>query len=73
MDFITNLTPSNSYDSILAVVDYLMKMVHFIMRTKIITSERATKLFLDHIFLYHGLPKDIIFDRGLQFASKLWK
>jgi hypothetical protein len=23
--------------------------------------------------LYHGLPKDIIFDHGLQFASKFWK
>jgi hypothetical protein len=65
MDFIINLPPFNSYDSILVVVvDHLMKMVHFISCTKTITGEGTTKLFLDHVFWYHGLSKDIIFDCG---------
>jgi hypothetical protein len=67
------LHPSSSYDSILVVVGYLTKMVHFIMCTKIITNKRTTKLLPDHVFLYHGLLKDISFDHGLQFASKFWK
>jgi hypothetical protein len=50
MDFITNLPPSNSYDSILVMVDCLTKMAHFIACTKTITSEGTTKLFLDHVF-----------------------
>jgi hypothetical protein len=33
----------------------------------------TAKLFLDHVFQYLGLPKYIIFYRGLQFASKFWK
>jgi hypothetical protein len=70
MDFITNLPPFSSYDSILVVVDRLMKMVHFIMCTKTITGKGTTKLLFDHVFWYHGLFKDIIFDCGLQFASK---
>jgi hypothetical protein len=73
MDFITNLPLSSFYDSILLVVDHLMKMIHFILCTKIIIGKGTTKLFFDHVFLYHGLPKDIIFDHGLQFASKFWK
>jgi len=73
MNFITNFPPSDSYDSILVVVDYLMKMIHFIPCAKTITSEITTKLFLDHVFRYHNLPKDIIFDHGLQFAFKFWK
>jgi len=73
MDFITNLPPFNSYDSILVVVDYLTKMVHFIPCTKTITNEGTTKLFLDHVFRYHGLLEDITFDHGPQFASKSWK
>jgi hypothetical protein len=73
MDFTTNLPPSSSYDSILVVVDCLMKTVHFILCIEIITSKRTTKLFLDHVFQYHGLFKDIIFDYGLQFTSKVWK
>jgi hypothetical protein len=50
MDFVTNLPPSNSYDSILVMVDHLTKMAHFISCTKTITGERTTKLFLDHVF-----------------------
>jgi hypothetical protein len=65
MDFITNLPPSNSYDSILVVVDCLMKMVHFISCTKRIIGEGTTKLFLDHVFPYHGLFEDIFSNYGL--------
>jgi len=64
MDFITDLPPSNSYDFILVTVDHLTKMAHFIPSTKIITNEGRTKLFLDHVFQYHGLPKYIIFNHG---------
>jgi hypothetical protein len=73
MDFITNLPPFNSYDSILVVVDHLTKMVHFIWCTRTIISKGTTKLFLDHVFRYHGLFEDIIFDNGPQFASKFLK
>jgi hypothetical protein len=55
----------NSYNSILVVVDHFMNIVHFIPCTKIIIGKGTTKLFLDHIFRYHGLPQDIIFDHGL--------
>jgi hypothetical protein len=50
MDFITDLPPSSSYDSILVVVDHLTKMTHFILCTKTITSKGTSKLFLDHVF-----------------------
>jgi len=73
MDFITYLPPFNSYDFVLVVVDCLTKMAHIILYTKIITSEGTSKLFLDHVFQYHGFSKDIISDRGLEFASKFWK
>ncbi len=73
IDFIINLSPFSSYDSILVVVDHLTKMVHFIMCTKTIINERTTKLFFDHVFQYHGLPENIIFDHGHQFVSKFWK
>jgi uncharacterized protein YqhQ len=62
MDFITNLPPFSSYDFILVVVDRLMKMIHFILCIEIITNERTIKLFFDHVFQYHGLHEDIIFD-----------
>jgi hypothetical protein len=64
MDFIIDFPPFNSYDSILVVVDQLKKMIHFIPCAKTITNETKTKLFFDHVFRYHGLPKDIILDHG---------
>jgi hypothetical protein len=49
-----------SCDSIWVVVNCLTKMVHFIPYNKIIISKKTIKLFLDHVFRYHGLLEDII-------------
>jgi hypothetical protein len=50
MDFITNLSAFSSYDSILVVVDHLIKMAHFILCTKKITIKGTAKLFFHHVF-----------------------
>ncbi len=73
MNFIIDLPLSNSFDSNLVVVDHLKKIVHFIPCNKLITSERTTKLFLYHVFRYHGFFEDIIYNCGPQFVSKFWK
>jgi hypothetical protein len=70
MDFIIDLPTSSPYDSILVVVDCLMKMINFIPCTKIIIGKGINKLFFDHIFKYHGFLEDIIFYCGPQFAFK---
>ncbi len=56
MDFIIDLPLSNSFDSTSMVVDYLTNMAHFIPCNKSIFGARTTKLFLNHVFWYHGLP-----------------
>lgn len=48
-------------------------MAHFIPYLKAISGEESAKLFLDNIYRYHGLPNDIVSDRGPQFISKFWK
>ena len=73
MDFITDLPPSNSFDSIFVVVDRLTKMAHFIPCKKTSSSEDTTRFFLDNVYRYHGLPDDIVSDRGTQFVSKFWR
>jgi hypothetical protein len=73
MDFITNLPSSKAFDSIFVVVNRLIKMVHFMPCNKTVTSKEIAKLFMDNIYKYHGLPYDIISDRGSQFASKFWQ
>ena len=73
MDFITDLPSSGSYDSIFVIVDRFTKMAHFVPCTKSITGEETAQLFIDNIYRYHGLPKDIISDRGTQFVSRFWR
>jgi hypothetical protein len=41
---------------------------------KIIIGEKASKLFFDHVFWYHGLYEYIIFfNHEPQFVAKFWK
>ncbi len=71
MDFTMDFSQSNSFDSIMVVVDHFMKTTHFIPYNKSITNRKTTKLFLDHV--YHGFFEDIIFYHGPQFTFKFWK
>jgi transposase InsO family protein len=73
MDFITDLPSSKAFDSIFVVVDWLTKMAHFIPCNKTVIGEEIAKLFVDNIYKYHGLPDNIISDRGSQFTSKFWQ
>jgi hypothetical protein len=72
MDFITDLLIVKAKNSILVVVDRLTKMAHFTPCSKSITAEETTQLILDGIVRLHGLPEEIVSDRGPQFASKFW-
>jgi len=70
-DFITKLPLAQGYDSILVVVDRLIKMVHFIPTTEKTLAKGLARLFRDNIWKLHSLPKSIISDRGPQFAAGL--
>ena len=48
-DFITKLPIAQEYDSILVVVDRLMKMVHFISTTEKMLAEGLARLFRDNV------------------------
>ena len=73
MDFIVDLPESKSFDSIFVVVDRLTKMAHFVPCNKTVTGEETARLFVENVYKYHGLPDDIISDRGTQFTSKFWQ
>jgi len=73
MDFITDLPTVRAKNSILVVVDRLTKMAHFTPCSKSITAEETARLILDKIIRLHGLPEEIMSDKGPQFASKFWR
>jgi transposase InsO family protein len=72
MDFIMDLPIVRTKNSILVMVDRLTKMAHFTPCSKSITAKETAQLILDGIVRLHGLPEEIVSDRGPQFASKFW-
>jgi len=73
MDFISGLTPSaNGYDAIFVCVDKLSKMAHFMPTTIHVTAEGTARLFRDHVYKLHGLPRVILSDRDARFTSRFW-
>ena len=68
MDFIADLPKSEGYDPILVVVDRLTKMSHFIPCSKDPEARQFANLFMKEIVRLHGLPHDIITDRGTPFT-----
>ena len=71
MDFITDLPLSKGFDSLFVVVDRLSKAVILAPCNKTITAEETAQLYLDHVWRRTGLPRQVISDRGPQFASKV--
>ena len=73
MDFIVKLPFSQGFDSILVVVDRHTKLGHFIPCTETITASGLAQLFIREVFKHHGLPRDIVSDRGSIFMSSFWR
>ncbi|XP_031758562.1 uncharacterized protein LOC108647661 [Xenopus tropicalis] len=73
MDFITDLPASEGFSAILVVVDRLTKLAHFIPLSGVPSASILAKVFIKEIVRLHGLPEDIISDRGVQFTSKFWR
>jgi transposase InsO family protein len=71
--FITDLPQYKGFDTILTVVDRFTKITHFLPCTKGINSQETVNLLMREVFRHHGLPENIISDRGPQFISKFWR
>ncbi|MBW0517236.1 hypothetical protein O181_056951 [Austropuccinia psidii MF-1] len=72
MDFITQLPLSNSFDSIIVVVDRFSKVEVFIPTMSSIALLDLALLFIKNLFSNHGLPSSIFSDRGSVFLSSFW-
>ena len=74
MDYITDLPMSNEGNTaVLIFVDKLTKYVHIAPCLKTCTAEEAARLFVKHVFQYHGLPKSFVSDRDTRFTSDFFR
>ena len=57
-------------DAIMVIVDQFTKMIQLKATTTNISSEGIAKIYRDNIWKLHRIPRKVLSDRGLQFASK---
>jgi hypothetical protein len=62
-----------TYDSIFVLTDRLTKYGYFIPYKENSSAEELAYAFLRVVVSNHGLPDEIISDRGTTFASKFWQ
>ncbi len=77
MDFVTGLPilanwKGDSYNSILVIVDRLMKMVHYKLVKVTINALGLAEMIINVVVRHYGVPKSIVMDRGSLFMSKFW-
>ena len=77
MDFVTSLPisanwKSDSYNSILVIVDQLAKMIHYKPIKVTIDVPGLVKVIYNVIMHHYGVLKSIVMDRGSLFISKFW-
>ena len=78
IDIITHLPESidtygNTRTAIVVVVDRFSKRAHFFADDDHVSAASIAILLYERIFPLHGIPRQIISDRGSQFASQIFK
>ena len=73
LDFVTGLPPSEGNTVVLTVIDRFSKAAHFIALPKLPSARETADLLVHNVFRIHGLPSDIVSDRGPQFSSQVWR
>jgi len=67
------LPESNGYNAICVIVDKLTKRPYFIPINNRFSSKDMVQLLYDKVYPLHGLPLQIISDRGVQYLAKLFQ
>lgn len=62
----------NIYDSILIIVNWLIKILYYERVKVTIDATKLVEVIFDMIVQYYGLPNLIVTDRSLLFTSKFW-
>ncbi len=77
MDFVIGLLVSTNgkdktYDSILVIVDWLTKMVHYEPFKVTIDASALAEVIIKRVVQHHSLPNSIVSDWRSVFTSKFW-
>ncbi len=74
-DFVIELFDNKNYNAVFMIINRLNKMHHYIFCTtneNETTTEKTTKLLIQHVWKLYELFTTMIFDRDFQFISLIW-
>jgi hypothetical protein len=78
MDFIVKLPASQApttqefYDGIMVIVDRFTKFAKFLPYRETFTVEDLAHVFVRDVVALHGMPRELVTDRGSLFTSNFW-
>ena len=74
MDFTTgHLMTVRQHDSIMVMVDRLIKVAQFILVKTTYSASEVAQVFIREILILHGVLKKIMSDKDAKFTTKFWK
>ena len=75
LDFVGSFEPAviTRNTECLAMVDKFTKMVHLAGCKKDTTAKDTALLVIRHVVALHGIPEEILSNKGPQFDSQVWK
>lgn len=73
LDFVSGLPESRGFTSILTIVDRFSKSCHLVPLRRLPSAIDTAQLLVKHVFRLHGIPMEILSDRGPQFTARVWR
>jgi Integrase zinc binding domain/Integrase core domain len=73
VDFIVELPDSHGFDATMVVIDSVTKRSHFIPTHTTVTTLGSARLYLQHVWKLHGLPRSMVSDHGPQFVAEFMR
>ena len=73
VDFIVELLESEGKDAVMVLVDSVTKCGHFVDTVTMLSAAGMARLYVQHIWKHHSLPKKVVSNRGPQFIVEFMK
>lgn len=73
MKFVVELSKSVEFNTVIMVIDSILKRMYLILTYITVTIENNVRLFLHYVWKLHSLPICVVLNRDIQFIAYFTK